>query len=424
MKIAKSNRGKILFCTMQYGAGYAQGTEKYLKNLTSELTKMGYECIIAAGNPKNRSTSIKHNKDSEIPHIELPTYGWTTLLGGNISSYEQLLKEVAPDFVHMANPAHIGINVLEAARKLKIPYFITATDFWWMCPKHTLTLPTLSFCNGFRDSESCRNCIVQTHPNKAVKKMFSARPTRAISTIGLRLVNHLRGYAPSHWENRNRILYSVLSSAKCVICLSRTGQKKLTDFFNLKNTIYLPAGLSSDWFQEKDTKERRSKHVLGYLGAIAPHKGLHTLTAAIRSLPKEVELVVAGPIADKEYFRDSIRGIDNLRYVGAINEKSAVKFMDSLDLLVLPSNSPENQPQVLLEAIARKIPVVSSSTPGCAEILNESSLFTTNDSSRLAERILKFLDHPEYFFHTSKVLSVEEMARETTELYLARHTAT
>ncbi len=419
-KVEDKARAKILICTMQYGYGYKQGTEKYVSNLTSGLKSNGYEVIIAAGDPENiKQENSKSKNNSQDRQVTLPSNGWPELHGEDVDYYVALLQEIRPDIVHMANPAHIGINLLTAAKQLNIPYFVTATDFWWLCPKHTLTLKDGSFCQGFENSSACRHCILSTHPRKQLQRLYRQQTIRPLIKGAIKLNAIARNQPLPDWPGRNQILKTALDQAEKVICLSKSGKKRIDNFFGLKNTHYLPTGLSESWFSKpKDHDFNLSQIKIGYLGAIAPHKGLHTLLDALDDPElKEVQLKIAGKTNDSQYANQLLSRELNIDYKGEIGESEAVSFIDSVDLIVIPSNSPENQPQVLLEASARKKPVVASDSPGCAELLDETVVFPANNAASLRSILKNFLQNPSSFPLPEKPRSALDITKETINLY-------
>ncbi|MCX2779820.1 glycosyltransferase [Microbulbifer thermotolerans] len=383
---------KILFCTMQFGPGYNQGTEKYIRNLALNLSAQGCDVVVAGGDPGGilADGGIDVGIDTNIRQITLPTFGWSTLYGGSINSYITLLSELKPDVVHMANPAHIGINILRASQKLGIPYFISVTDFWWLCPKHTLTLKSRDFCRGFQSTQQCMRCIAETHPNRLIRAAAHFPSFRDRITEFL-IAKNTRTKAAQEWLERKQILAAVLRNAQQVICLSKTGKKLLSGYFSISNCRYIPAGLADIWFDSgKVTQRKRESFVVGFLGAVAPHKGLHTLCLALQELDQpDVQLRIAGKLVSRRYAKRCLGQYSRTQYVGELNELESRDFIDDLDLLVIPSNSPENQPQVLLEAGARQKPTIASNIPGCAELLPKSALFPVDDFNQLKQLLEK-----------------------------------
>lgn len=381
---------RILFCTMQFGPGYNQGTEKYVRNLALDLSTLGCEVVVASGDPDNILTYSGAGIDANIHQITIPTFGWSTLYGDTVDSYIALLSELKPDVVHMANPAHIGINILRASQKLGIPYFVSVTDFWWLCPKHTLTLKSRDFCHGFHSPQKCMQCIAETHPNRLIRVASHLPPVRNRIAEALSVKN-IRTNTTGGWLERKQKLANVLRNAEQVICLSKTGRKLISRYFSISNCHYIPAGLSDIWFApHRDSHHNRKSFVVGFLGALAPHKGLHTLCYALQKLDQpDVQLRVAGKLMNRRYAKKCLSHYPRTYYAGELTEQESRDFIDDLDLLVIPSNSPENQPQVLLEAGARQKPTIASNTPGCSELLPKSAVFPVDDVNQLKNLLEK-----------------------------------
>lgn len=376
---------KILFCTMQFGPGYNQGTERYIRNLARELVVRGCEVVVAGGNPEGVAPEEEHDEDG-LQRITLPTYGWAALEGIPLDQARELLERAEPDIVHFVNPGHIGVNLAVMAREMEIPYLVSVTDFWWLCPKHTLTLPDGKLCGGFEDENTCLKCIARTHPKPAIRAPAQVAPVRPLLA---KLIQYKhRSSQGTLWENRRELLAGVLRQASSVICLSKTGERLLKDYYALENCQYIPAGLSSIWFEDKPQPIQKNdgEFTVGFLGAIAPHKGLHVLTKALCDLDdRRIKLKIAGKAANSRYAKRESSRYKNASYLGHLSETESRNLIDSLDAIILPSLWPENQPQVLLEAGARKIPVIASDTPGCSELLSAQAVFPMGNQKSLGK---------------------------------------
>ncbi|WP_193754320.1 glycosyltransferase [Microbulbifer sp. Q7] len=383
---------KILFATMQFGPEYNQGTERYIRNVGKELIEDGYEVTVAGGDPEGKG----HREGiwNSIPYKTIPTYGWTTVSGASIDWYVELLRKEKPDILHMVNPGHIGVNIIFAARALHIPYLVSVTDFWWLCPKQTLTLSNGSLCDGFTSESTCLKCIAKTHRNPTIN-LAAKTKIGAQFTAQIIKSKNIESDESTLWKNRRQILQEALSGAHKVICLSKTGKVLLENYFNLKNCQYLPAGLSARWFEQKTSSSvSTNKFSVGFLGAITPHKGLHVLTQALKALDNErIQLIIAGKRALPTYADRELQRYKKTTYLGEIKEEDTTPLMDKLDLIVLPSLWPENQPQVLLEAGARRVPVIASDIPGCAELLDQSALFPMGSQKALSNLIKKITNN-------------------------------
>jgi len=419
-KVARRSR-KIGFATSQFGPGFCQGAEAYIENLAAGLADQGWysevfsalsaECDLAASNERG-----------SIPFKSLGTSGWCTVTGNNIEFFCQQLEKSQIDLLHLVHPGHLGINIARAARSCNIPVVITLVDYWWLCPKNTLIRSDGSICEGQKTKIVCQKCVMQSHRFEWV------RNTALKSTAGWKalicasdMIQKIKGKASTHeWEQRSTFLSETLAKADAVIALSKTAIKRIHPLAPYQNFSLIPVGLAPRWFEQIPDCDAigHEKTVVGFAGSIAHHKGLHTLIAAAKKVPG-IRLNIAGPVLDEEYWQSlqaHLEGLDFL-YYGVLSREDMPRFIDGTDVMVVPSLSPENQPQTVLEAQARRKPVIVSSVPGAAELQPNSNLIFEADSvSSLSEILTKVFNDT---LDCSQPLpsTIEQMTTRTVELY-------
>jgi len=161
---------RVLFATMQFGRGYAQGTERYLDVLAAGLQARGHEVVILAGDPEHRGPPRRLGDpiQSQPRTLHYPTRDWTAVRGLPAEVLVPLLRRERPDIVHLANPAHIGVGLIPAAKLARVPLVITVVDFWWLCPKHTLWHCEQRICTGDVPWTTCVRCLDAGDPRPAI----------------------------------------------------------------------------------------------------------------------------------------------------------------------------------------------------------------------------------------------------------------
>jgi len=141
---------------------------------------------------------------------------------------------------------------------------------------------------------------------------------------------------------------------------------------------------------------------VGFVGSLSRlYKGLDVLLRAIRALCDATKFNVrAEVVGDGQYLgtmkRMTIRlGIqDRIRFLGQVPfGRPIFNFLDSIDLLVLPSRA-EGLPRTLLEAMARGCPCIASEIGGVGELLDLQDMFPCGDSQRLSEALAVLIRHP------------------------------
>jgi glycosyltransferase involved in cell wall biosynthesis len=137
-----------------------------------------------------------------------------------------------------------------------------------------------------------------------------------------------------------------------------------------KRMFVVPLGLPLDGRGGGEPRPEGGPLTLGYLARICPEKGLHVLVEAFRHLagqnPGQVRLRVAGYLGarDRRYLEDLEAKIaswglsDAYERVGEVDREEKIRFLQSLDILSVPTTYREPKGLFVLEALAEGVPVV------------------------------------------------------------------
>jgi glycosyltransferase involved in cell wall biosynthesis len=127
---------------------------------------------------------------------------------------------------------------------------------------------------------------------------------------------------------------------------------------------------------------------------LSEDKGIQVLIDAWQSLeprPGRLELVSDGPMMAK------IKKLEDPSIIvhGQMPHEEAMIILSTANLLVMPSIIMENQPTVLLEAVAAGVNVVASDVGGVREMLQGyGTIVPPGDSAALAKAIQQILNQP------------------------------
>lgn len=145
---------------------------------------------------------------------------------------------------------------------------------------------------------------------------------------------------------------------------------------------------------------------IGYLARIAPEKGFHLLVDAYLEIVQrgrsEVRLEAAGWLGDhrRDYFEEQMAKLraanaqQNFRYWGAVDRDQKREFLQSVDLLSVPTVYQEPKGLFVLEALASGVPVVQPKHGAFPELIEQTEggiLVKPNDALVLAEEIVRLL---------------------------------
>jgi glycosyltransferase involved in cell wall biosynthesis len=421
---------KVLFATMQFGRGYAQGTERYVAMLVEGLQQRGHEAVILAGDPEGRGPKLNLGEpvqdDPRVLHY--PSRGWMSVEGVSPRDLVRLLNRERPDVVHVANPAHIGIGLLAAAGKSGIPAVVTVMDFWWICPKHTLLDRTGRVCPGNVGWRECLRCIAAADSRSWLRPLARSpglsRLVLPALYFGKSMLRGVSGHERSLWRKRAGVILPALQDCD-VIFPSYAARERLKEYVKPDRQHPIPYGLEPRWFGMQRSRRwdgpiNPAELTIGYAGALAAHKGPHLLLKALQQLGwSRTRVRIAGGGTDKlyiEHLHELARGL-NVEFVGRVASADMPAFLGDLDLFVMPSIWPENLPIVVLEAQAVGTPVMASRIDGVTETVPERMLFKAGSATALDRKLEAWARDPIHPPPLQPVSTAEAMVERTLDVY-------
>jgi glycosyltransferase involved in cell wall biosynthesis len=140
---------------------------------------------------------------------------------------------------------------------------------------------------------------------------------------------------------------------------------------------------------------------IGFAGRLVPQKrpeDFLAMAARIAAHHPEVRFLIAGYGSRRSGYEHlaALLGLEGrVEFLGMVRDMRA--FYASCDLLVLPSRS-EGCPNIVLEAMAMKVPVVASDTTATREVvthLRDGFLFPVGDVDRLSDTVELALGAPD-----------------------------
>jgi glycosyltransferase involved in cell wall biosynthesis len=108
------------------------------------------------------------------------------------------------------------------------------------------------------------------------------------------------------------------------------------------------------------------------VGRLVKEKGHHDAISALRFLPNDVRLVIAGEGPIREYLETLVKSLsltERVTLLGELDQTELIDFYNAADALILASRS-EGMPNVVLESLACGTPVISNDVGGVSEIIH------------------------------------------------------
>ncbi|MGB3650778.1 MAG: glycosyltransferase family 4 protein [Rivularia sp. (in: cyanobacteria)] len=145
-------------------------------------------------------------------------------------------------------------------------------------------------------------------------------------------------------------------------------------------------GVDTDIFSFTDNN---SKDFAVWTGRIIPCKGTHLAIEAAKKA--NINLVIAGPICDSEYFENQVKPHLNegIQYVGHLGKKELISLIQTASVTLCTPVWSEPFGLVVIESLSCGTPVVAFNRGAIAEIIdtNTGILVTPDDTDAMAVAI-------------------------------------
>ena len=192
----------------------------------------------------------------------------------------------------------------------------------------------------------------------------------------------------------------ILKKSDKIVFQSKINASEYRKMYNIvdSKTFILKNNCNPLWVGGKRKLKLNNGFNIGFIGNLFMNKGVKVIIDAFQLVTKEKPkcfLTIIGDGPDRKYFKTYVRNslLNNVSFLG--HKKNAFELMYNFDLIVVPSFM-EAFPNVILEALYYKIPVLGSKVGGIPLILKEKYLFNPGDHSNLSSKILNLLQKNEY----------------------------
>ncbi|NTV98488.1 MAG: glycosyltransferase family 4 protein, partial [Chlorobiaceae bacterium] len=189
---------------------------------------------------------------------------------------------------------------------------------------------------------------------------------------------------------------------RCISHYCRSQIMRISDPSTWQKHHIVRCGVDPDLYAVRKEPENDVANLL-CVGRLVPAKGQHILIEACALLKASgfrfmLTLVGEGP--DRESLEKSVSacGLQGfVAFTGVLGQDKVREYYDRADLFVLASFA-EGVPVVLMEAMAKEIPVISTRITGIPELIDHEKdglLATPGDKEDLALQIQRLLVEPE-----------------------------
>ena len=366
--MAVSSRRKLLLFSTQYPPNVTGGAELIVQTLAEELAGRGLDVVVVSLSMQDRD-SIDYVNGLQVYRVSIeniypfgvPRPGfvrraiWHCKDVNNLAmarKVEKILDDERPDWVSTHNLSGFSVSVWGAIKRRNIGLSHTLHDLYLLCPN------TIMYKNGRRCESQCAVCSMLSSSKKRASRGIDV----VIGVSRFVLDRHLQsGY--------------FCSAAPVVIYNGRPWREP-----QLSHVV---------------TRSKRLR--LGFMGRLHASKGPETLLRAVAGLPEGTwELRIAGREQYPGYVKllQQRYPLPNVDYLGWVDPE---EFYPSVDVLIVPSESPEGLPNVAVEALGFGLRVVAADVGGLPELLSGCDagvLYRVGDADDLRRKLDALVNSP------------------------------
>ena len=352
-------------------------------------------------------------------------------------AFMAVLKREKPEIVHFQHFIALSAHLIRLASEEGRAVALTLHDFFLLCHRVQLLKRDGRLCQGSLYGLECASCLDGlSGPRDRRTRLFLGMkewlPFPAIKWtkrffIPPRYLSQ-KGYEVFH---RYRFMYEVLKAPRVILTPSRFARDLFLRYYPFiePKAFALPLGM----FPVKPASKRlgsREKVVrFCYFGSVLPHKGLHLLIEAFKSLPEgKAHLTLYGsrnPWTETTYdrLREEARGY-SVEFRDPFRREALSEALKDQDVVVLPSIWPETFSLMIREANMVGLPVIASKIGAIPEALQDGVnglLFEPGNAMDLKRCMVRFIEEPELFRQMAskmpEVETIETHALKMIEIY-------
>lgn len=300
-------------------------------------------------------------------------YYWNFEAAKNL---EKMIDKIKPDLIHFN--LLISPSVLNICKRKKVPTVMTLHVPAPLCPSSTMQLGDKIYCNDFK----CKNgnywhCVFNKCKNKSLEN--SARKA---------LLSYIYKVSNSYSAINKLICCSNALREFCLqtnIGLEKNNIVTINNFLSNEELKTIPNYTNQGYFL--------------YIGRLSPEKGVHYLLEAIKDLPRDIKLKIAGTGVEenklKQYAKDN--NLSNVEFLGFKNRDEIKDLYQNCISTILPCNWFEIFGMTNIESFINGKPVIASNIGGIPEIVEDNInglLFEPGNVEQLKDCILKYWNNP------------------------------
>lgn len=315
--------------------------------------------------------------------------------------FEEALREICPDVVHVQHLLGLSADLPEVSRASGVRTVASLHDYWHICQRAMLQDREGRHCGG-PATASCVDCVLGGVLRQGVRAALRGR------------LPPLEWLPPLRQKRNEQRFETLRRSLLAYERIAVDSQYVVQEF--ARQAMPLPSDLASVLSLGLDTAPlievppvgdlpiRPDRPLrIGFLGHLLPHKGPHILLEALRLLPgRPIRLSLHGRRwPDHPFDRKLARLLDmepRAHHEGGFPSFALPTILRSIDVLVVPSTCAESFGLAAREALLAGRAVVTTDAGALPESVRQGRdglIVQPGAPQALADALRRFFDEPE-----------------------------
>ena len=440
-------RRRILHAIHDFLPRHRAGSEIYAAALAAEQARRHDVFVLAAEyDPTTPHGTLRWRAHDGLPVVELVN-NWAftgfdeTYRSPRVNAQlTHVLEATQPDVLHVHNLLNLSFDLPRLAGERGVPSVATLHDYTLVCASggQRVHAAESHVCDTI-DAARCSRCFMESpfHAQMAASRLRDGS-VLARGAVAVRRLMPLAADALA-----SRLPSAVVSAADITRRLACARHVfDVIDVFVAPSAAladeYARLGLDRSRIEVSDygfaraaraapQSARGRELVIGFVGTLVWHKGVHVLIEAARRLTGPCRLRIHGDPSTFPRYSDDLRrqsaGIPVV-FEGAFGRDELARVYSEIDVLVVPSLWPENSPLVIHEAFMHGVPVVGARRGGIPGLVSDGVngvLYDGESASDLARVLQAMIDDRAMCTRLAAgvpaVKSIEQDAREWDARY-------
>lgn len=420
---------KILHICLADPFTHKGGLNQYCKDLLLEQKRQGHDAkvMFPVGERKGHQVKVKSKGEDKFIVVNALPVAVNRGIDDperymkrvDPSGYQRFLTHYQPDIIHVHSIQGIHLEFFQCAKGMGIPMVFTTHDYYPLCFRCVLYTRDNILCTE-STPHKCAACNFHSGMSSKMQAVYQSyfyqehKNDALINKLKHKLIKHhdhgenlqskpeqIPEELVCEFEALGKYYQEIFSYFDCVLGNSLMTLEIYKKAFPNANYLYVPITHAGITPQRRPLSNKKVFNI-AYMGGCRKDKGYDVFEKALDLLEENASNLWEAWFYGEGHYPENTSNERHKHYEGYFTENRVEYIWENTDILVVPSQWPETFGFIVIEALARGIPVICSNLVGGKSIINKIDsqlIFDYRDAKDLSKKI-------DYLLKTKNYLNV------------------